>query len=538
MEEEVEYIDLYRLQIAVKQGMAQLFPQAVWVKAEIASIGRRSNGHCYLELSQSEDSRIVAQVRAVIWKNTYPFVSQYFRKVTGQELAAGQEVLVHVKVGYHEVYGLSLTIDDINPEFTLGAREALRKQTIERLETEGLMELQKELCLTELPYFLAVISAPDAAGYGDFRRHLLENPAGYAYQVDLFEALMQGGGAPQSICEALAQIEESQVAYDAVLILRGGGSDLDLACFDDYALAAAIARFPVPVFTAIGHDRDFHVADMVANRFVKTPTALADLFLECTAAEDERISALESRLTAALSLRVANLESELSSVEKGLEVSVARRLDGFAIALDGFEAGISGKVIRRLDSAESAVARLAEAILRGSAARLSKAEERVAALGSIITLGLSSRLSHTEDRLARIEESLLRGSKSRITQAEDQLVRLAEGLLRGSKSRLARAEDRLQQKAEYIRKMALNTVERAEIKLTSLDMQISAADPRKVLERGVPVVENRSGRKDTVAADYRPGDPLKVFLRDGKLDCVVQRVTLSAPADQSSALTA
>lgn len=406
MGEEVEYIDLYRLQLAVKQGMAQLFPQAVWVKAEISSIGRRSNGHCYLELSQSEDSHIVAQVRAVIWRNTYPFLSQYFKKVTGQELAAGQEVLVHVKVGYHEVYGLSLTIDDINPEYTLGAHEALRKQTIERLEAEGLMDLQKELCLTDIPYYLAVISAQDAAGFGDFRRHLLENPAGYAYRVDLFEALMQGRGAPESICEALSRIGESSVPYDAVLILRGGGSDLDLACFDDYGLAAAVARFPVPVFTAIGHDRDFHVADMVANRFVKTPTALADLFLDCTAAEDERISSAETRLFVAFS------------------------------------------------------------------------------------------------------------------------------------SRLARAEDRLLQRAEYICKMALNTVERAEIKLTSVDMQISSADPRKVLDRGIPVVENRSGRKDTVAADYRPGDQVKVFLRGGKLDCVVQRVTLSERTDQGAALTA
>ena len=485
MEEEVEYIDLYRLQTAVRQGMAQLFPDAVWVKAEIASISRRPNGHCYLELAQSEDSKVIAQVRAVIWKNTFPFLSTYFKKVTGNDLASGQEVLVHVKVGYHEIYGMSLTIDDINPEFTLGAREALRKKTIERLESEGLMLAQKELCLTDLPYYLAVISAPDAAGYGDFRRHLLENSAGYAYHVDLFEALMQGQGAPASICQAIADIEASKVPYDAVLILRGGGSDLDLDCFDDYSLAAAIARCPVPVFTAIGHDRDYHIADMVANRFVKTPTALADLFLECTAAEDERISALESALS----------------------VAFATRLKGLEAALESREIGIMNKVVRRLDASEAALNRFSEVVSRGA----------------------SARCMQEESRLNRIDEMASRGAMARCLKEQDRLEALDNMVGRVAATRIRTVEGRLAERADYIRKMALNTLERAEIRLASLDMRIASADPRKVLERGIPVVENSRGRKDAGAADYAPGDPVKVFLRDGKLDCIVQRVTLAEP---------
>ena len=160
-----------------------------------------------------------------------------------------------------------------------------------------------------MPYSIAVISAPDAAGYGDFRRHLLENEYGFAFDVRLFEATMQGDTAPESIIAALGRIEAVQEEYDAVFIMRGGGSVLDLSCFDDYSLCAAIARFPLPVYTAIGHDRDVHVADMVACGSVKTPTALADLCIDAVAAEDERISSLESRLRLGLTSKIAYMET-------------------------------------------------------------------------------------------------------------------------------------------------------------------------------------------------------------------------------------
>ena len=266
-----DYLELSELLAMVKEGVSDAFPDKYWVKGEISSWSPRANGHCYLNLSETVRGRQVADIRAMIWKWQFPQLKAFFEKETGQTLQAGLTVLVRVQVNFSELYGISLFVDDIDPAFTAGAQALEKKKAIERLTAGGYLDMQKELVLPPLPYRLAVITSKTAAGYGDFRRHLLENEAGYAFRLDLYEALMQGEQAPASIISALLEAQEE--AYDAILILRGGGSEMDLSCFDDYDLAVAIATCPVPVVTAIGHDRDFHIADMVANRFVKTPTA-------------------------------------------------------------------------------------------------------------------------------------------------------------------------------------------------------------------------------------------------------------------------
>ena len=279
-----DFVDLYTLQKDVKENLEDLFPDKIWVKAEIASVSVKSGGHCYLDLVQSEKGRVVAKANAVIWSSYYHLLNAKFRSVAEKDISAGIEVLLRVMVNFHEVYGLSLVIDDIDASFILGEQQLKRAQTIAKLTQEGLMEKQKTLELRDLPYYLALVSAETAAGLGDFRNHLIENEYSFVYQLDLYPAIMQGERAPESIIGALEGIANSGIPYDAVLILRGGGSEIDLLCFDDYELAAAIARFPIPVITAIGHDKDYHVADMVAYDYVKTPTALADLFIDLTAA--------------------------------------------------------------------------------------------------------------------------------------------------------------------------------------------------------------------------------------------------------------
>lgn len=321
-----QYLDLLTLQEMTAEAVSLAFPESVWVKAEIASISVKSNGHCYLELSQVENGAVVAKARAAIWRSRYSQVARDFCDATGSTLAAGMEILALVKVSYNEVWGFLLTIEDINASFTLGKAEQQRRETIERLEKEGLMDLQKELCLPLLPYRLAVISAATAAGLGDFRKHLNQNPYGFRFEVVLLEATMQGENAPASIIEALTIAENAAEPFDAILILRGGGSDLDLACFDDYDLAATIARCTVPVFTAIGHERDYHVADMVANTFVKTPTALADLFLDCYISEDQRISTLEAALKTAFTARVTGMELRLQAALTAVKTAALGRL--------------------------------------------------------------------------------------------------------------------------------------------------------------------------------------------------------------------
>jgi len=322
----------------VREGVSDLFPERVWVKAEISSVNARSNGHCYMELCESEDGRgVTAKARAVIWRTRYFALSSYFREATGSDLKAGMTILAGVIVSYSELYGLSLTIEEIEPQFTLGEAELQRRRTIARLEEEGLIEKQKELDFPALPYRLAVVSARDAAGYGDFRRHLSENEYGFAFEVVLFEATMQGDMAPDSIVDALGRVETSQMAFDAVLIMRGGGSALDLACFDDYGLCFTIANFPIPVFTAIGHDRDVHVADLVAFESVKTPTALADVFIDALSMEDERIAGFASRLKVAFSTKIGSMESRLVMLEQRIKGADPRNVlsRGYALVADG-----------------------------------------------------------------------------------------------------------------------------------------------------------------------------------------------------------
>ena len=315
----MDYIDLYDLQLELKAGLEDLFPDRVWVRAEIAQLQVKSNGHCYMDLSQSSGEGLVAKAKAVLWRNRYAVVNRTFVEATGGPMQVGMTILALASVNYSELYGLSLIIDDVEPQYSLGEAELQKRKTIEQLQKDGLMDRQKSLEPALLPYNLAVISAADAAGFGDFCRHLEQNEYGFRYNVRLFEATMQGASAPESIIDALECIQTSGTVFDAVLIMRGGGSALDLACFDDYGLCLSIAECSVPVFTAIGHDRDVHVADMVAFASVKTPTALADLFVDASAVEDERLTSLGNRLRLAFISKINAMSSRIDVLESRIK---------------------------------------------------------------------------------------------------------------------------------------------------------------------------------------------------------------------------
>lgn len=341
-----EYLELTDLAARIKEGFVELFPDRVWVKAEIREWSPRSNGHCYLTLSESRGGKVVAESRAMIWKWHFPTIKAFFSAATGDELRAGITVLVRVQVNFSELYGVSLFIDDIDPAFTVGEKALERKKTIEKLEKGGYMDMQKELALPRLPRRLAVISAKTAAGLGDFRNHLENNPGGYSFEVILFESLMQGDQAPSSIMDSLEAIREDG-GFDAVLILRGGGSESDLSCFDDYDLAVAIATFEIPVITAIGHDKDFHVADMVASSYVKTPTALADLFLDIYAAEDQLLDDLEDAVGAAVSRRLSSEERGLDSIRNAVARAVERKFSVVEKEIRSYSTRISNGLNKR-----------------------------------------------------------------------------------------------------------------------------------------------------------------------------------------------
>lgn len=330
---EKEFIDLFEFQTRLKKGVECLFPNRQWLKAEVSAVKARQGSHCWLELSQSGENGLVAKASAVIWSSKYRFIAPYFESVTGSPLQEGMVVLVEVSVNYSQLYGFSLVINDIDPQYSLGQKELERQRTIERLSREGLMDLQKELALPVLPYRLAVVSAEDAAGYRDFVRHLEENPYGFSFDVTLFPALMQGAECPSSVIAALDAVLECGEVFDVVLILRGGGAKLDLACFDDYEVAAVIAQYPLPVLTAIGHDQDHHVCDMVAHSYLKTPTALADEILSIYEDEDARLSSFMNRVKMAAYGRI-------SLAESALEVLRARIKGGFSVKISAMEAAM------------------------------------------------------------------------------------------------------------------------------------------------------------------------------------------------------
>ena len=333
---EKNVIDLFTLQTEVRQSLESSFPARVWVRAEVSAVKVRGGGHCYLELSQSDESGLVAKASAIIWASRYRVLGPYFESVAGSPLQPGITVLLRVQVNYSQLYGLSLIVDDIDASCTLGEKEKERLATIERLKKEGLLDRQKSLEMTALPYRLAVVSAPDAAGYRDFERHLKGNAYGFVLETVLYEAVMQGASAPESISDALKAAASAEKPFDAVLVLRGGGSNLDLSCFDDYRLASAIATCPVPILTAVGHDQDFHICDMVAWRYVKTPTALADTFIEIYADEDQYISSFAGRLKTAFLNKISLMGSRVDVLESRIAGADPRRIlsRGYALVVD------------------------------------------------------------------------------------------------------------------------------------------------------------------------------------------------------------
>ena len=333
---EKNVIDLFTLQTEVRQSLESSFPARVWVRAEVSAVKVRGGGHCYLELSQSDESGLVAKASAIIWASRFRVLGPYFESVAGSPLQPGITVLLRVQVNYSQLYGLSLIVDDIDASCTLGEKEKERLATIERLKKEGLLDRQKSLEMTALPYRLAVVSAPDAAGYRDFERHLKGNAYGFVLETVLYEAVMQGASAPESISDALKAAASAEKPFDAVLVLRGGGSNLDLSCFDDYRLASAIATCPVPILTAVGHDQDFHICDMVAWRYVKTPTALADTFIEIYADEDQYISSFAGRLKTAFLNKISLLGSRVDVLESRIAGADPRRIlsRGYALVVD------------------------------------------------------------------------------------------------------------------------------------------------------------------------------------------------------------
>lgn len=280
---EEQTISLYELNNLVKQALRRHLPDTYWIEAELSDVRSNYSGHCYLEFVQKDASgnNLIAKARGAIWSNVYKMLKPYFEEETGQAFASGIKVRVCVSVEFHELYGHSLTVVDIDPTYTVGDMIRKRREILRRLEEEGVLDLNKELDFPMLPQRIAVISSATAAGYGDFCNQLERNPYGLVFYPKLFPAIMQGERVEESIIAALDRIYAEMEHWDAVVIIRGGGATSDLSGFDSYDLAANCAQFPLPIITGIGHERDDTVIDSVVHTRVKTPTAAAEFLISC-----------------------------------------------------------------------------------------------------------------------------------------------------------------------------------------------------------------------------------------------------------------
>ncbi|MEQ9286636.1 MAG: exodeoxyribonuclease VII large subunit [Cyclobacteriaceae bacterium] len=280
----------------IKSILEKNLEKSYWIVAEIGEMNVNQKGHCYMELVEKKDNYIVAKNRATIWSYTFANLDNWFAGVTGTHLKAGMKVLVNAAVQYHEVYGFSLNIKDIDANFTIGERERKKQETINQLEAEGIIDMNKSIALPLVPQNIAVISSETAAGFGDFMHQLENNPYGYKVHAQLFHSIMQGDNAVESIVQSLHKIYEQEETFDLVILIRGGGAKTDLDCFDDYNLCSHLAQFPLPVVTGIGHERDNTIADLVANTRMKTPTAVAEFIIGGFIDFDSKIDGLSEQI--------------------------------------------------------------------------------------------------------------------------------------------------------------------------------------------------------------------------------------------------
>lgn len=289
-------VGLYELNTAIADCIDAQFARSVWVSAEIVGLTENRTGHCYLELMEKDEAGTIrAKAKATIWASLYRQIKPYFLQETGMPLAVGMTVALCVEVTFHPNYGLSFNVKDINPAFTLGNRMMQRNKVIRQLQDEGVFTMNHDLPLPLLPRRIAVVSAQTAAGYGDFMNELTRNEWGFSFQVTLFPALVQGEAAAASMLAALQSIAMRADEFDVVVLIRGGGSVADLACFDDYDLSYMITQMPLPVIAGIGHDRDVSVADMVVALSLKTPTAVAQFLVQKSVQQYQLLLSLQER---------------------------------------------------------------------------------------------------------------------------------------------------------------------------------------------------------------------------------------------------
>ncbi len=426
----MEQLTLYELNNLVRGTLEATLSDTYWLTAELSEV-RESRGHCYVEFVQKSErgNALVAKARGQIWAQRWSMMRPLFQRTTGQPLSPGMQVLVEVQVTFHELYGYSLNVVDIDPAYTLGDIARRRHDIMRRLQAEGVADMNKELPLPRLLQRIAVISSATAAGYQDFCNQLDSNPYHLAFRTRLFEAVMQGNGVEQSIIRALDDIAAQDGRWDAVVIIRGGGSTSDLSGFDTLPLAEAVAQFPLPVITGIGHERDDTVIDLVAHTRVKTPTAAAEFLIQHQKAEQDSVEATAddiARLAAAMlqteRQRIERLTNLLPNIFTIIRTRETARLDRLLSTAAAQATHLLSDHRHQLHTQWSQLRLLARNTLEANTHRLALAESKVrsAEPDHLLRLGFS---------IARIDGKAIT-SAAQVQAGQTIETTLAEGTIR------------------------------------------------------------------------------------------------------------
>ena len=413
-------LTLFELNSLVRSVVEQSLDDEYWLEAELSEARLAQNGHFYVEFVQKDASgrNFIARARGIVWARTYYMIAPLFERATGERLRAGMKVRVLVTVEFHELYGYSLNVVNIDPSFTLGDLAKRRREILAQLEADGILEDNRQLPLPALLKRIAVVSSAGAAGYGDFCDQLANNDYGLCFHVQLFPAVMQGANVEESVMAALAAIADEAERWDCVVVIRGGGATSDLADFDSYALAAAVAQMPLPVLVGIGHERDETVLDFVAHTRVKTPTAAAAFLIDHGAQQLALLDELQGRITQGVAMKVEGLKLRLENLAQRFVHSSRLKLERSRLSVEHLEPRLAQAARFRIESLKM---------------KMESLTARLAALDPVLQLRRGYTLTYTaEGRLVRSAADVRRGDRLTTRLADGSVESVADSVLQSN----------------------------------------------------------------------------------------------------------
>lgn len=476
-----QQLSLYELQQQVKSSLDDAFSLPVWVKAEISEITVNRSGHCYLELIETEQGTdsVIARCRATIWSYTFRMLKPYFETTTGQNFTQGLKVLLQAKVEYHEVFGFSLNIRDIDPVYTLGDMARQRREIIRKLQEDGVFEMNKELELPIVTQRIAIISSPTAAGLQDFMDQLHNNMHQFVFYTKLFPAVMQGSEAPRSIMNALDLIYNYEHMFDAVVIIRGGGAQIDLACFDNYELAFHVSQFPLPIITGIGHDKDDTVIDMVAHTRMKTPTAVAEFLISGALQFDQQLTELENHFIELVNDQLEENKNRLNDAADQLNQLVTQMI-------------VAQR--NRLEIAQIQLTNRTNAFLKKHQSELKQ-----------VTI-------ETKNKTNRF-----------VTRQNHMLSQSGNMLNFAFRKQMLKSKNKLNQCENLVKILSLETIRTEKRNLNSIQEKLRLVDPQNILKRGYSLTM-LNGKIVKSVGQLQKGDLLETRLSDGTVESNVDKI--------------